>query len=63
MCSSLIASGSDSRSGIEGRRPRGSVLEDSWSCVPGLAKGEGIEEDFVPDGEGDWMLCMLDALA
>lgn len=31
--------------------------------MPGLAKGEGIEEGFVRDGEGDGMLCMLDALA
>jgi hypothetical protein len=36
------------------------VLEDSWSCVPGLAKGEDIEERLV---EGDGILCMLDALA
>ena len=31
--------------------------------MPGLAKGEGIEEDLVPDDEGEGMLCMLDALA
>lgn len=62
-CPSFRAGGSGARSGIEGRRPCGSVLEDSWSCVPGFAKGEGIEEGFVPNGKGEGILCMLDALA
>ena len=62
-CPSFREGGSGERSGIEGRRPCGSVLEDSWSCVPGLAKGEGIEEGLVPDDEGEGMLCILDAFA
>jgi hypothetical protein len=62
-CPSFRAGGSCTRAGMDGRRPCGSVLEDSWSCVPGLVKGEGIVEGLLSDDEGEGMLCMLDALA